>query len=350
MDPTQQTQEEADRAELVYSYVLSQIGVKTTAEVLALWQDIPAGNAAQTAASWLDRAVELILTRRSQAEALGLAYYRLVRALRTGTTIPSPYKRDEPERVSLEMLRQEFEALVAEHTGEGSTEVNAPDEPSGDDDSIVVEESERLPEALAASGENVIPYTETLLKEMADVASNKVNAIPDDTPNKDARATARALHLQHGAMIAASGSRIAMNGGRNATNQASARDPRVKGWVRQHGGNDRPCYFCAMLISRRVLYKSEMTAGLGPREDGRVFLGDGLFKFHDNCHCRAVEVFSDVDFMSNPKYAQNRKYADLWDRHIKDKFSGREAINEWRKLLQREQATKNNSATQAVAA
>jgi hypothetical protein len=352
MNPTQQTQDEADRVDLVYQYVLATLGAKTTTEVLALWQRIPAGQAAQTASSWLRRAVNAILTRRTQARDLGLAYYRLARALRTGSTIAHPLKEEvEPEFVSLEMLRQEFEALVAEHTGEGSTDITADTEPIDDDDAIAVENVSGLSDALEADESSSEQYAEALLEEMAETASNKVSAIPDDTPLADARETTRALHLQHGAMVAGAASKTAMNGGRNATNQASARDPRVIGWVRQHGKSDKPCYFCAMHISRRVLYKSARTAGQGRTESnaGNAFLGDGLFKFHDNCHCTAEAVYSDEGFSTNPKYAQNRYYAQLWDDNIKGKFSGPDAINEWRKLLKRIYANQSRTAAQEAA-
>lgn len=348
MTPTQQTQDEADRVEIVYQYVLSQIGAKTTAEVLALWQAVSPGEAEQTASVWLERATTLILTRRGEAREIGLAYYRLARALRTGSTIASPLKEEEPDRVSLEMLRQEFEALVAEQTGDGSTEVSASSEPDSEDDSIEVDRIDGLDDSLAEDEAAAKPYVDTLLKEMAEAATGKVGAIPDDTPNGDARKAAKDLHLQHGAMIAAAGARTAMNGGRNATNQASARDPRVIGWVRQ-SSTGTPCYWCAMLISRQILYKSEFTAGSGAREDGRTFLGDGLFKFHDNCHCVAVPVYSDEDFASNPKYAENRRYWRLWETHIKGKFGGQEALNEWRKLLRRMSANETNGAVQAAA-
>jgi len=351
MEPTQQTQDEADRVDLVYQYVLAQIGAKTTSEVLALWQDVPAGQAAQTASTWLARATTLILTRRGQAKELGIAYYRLARALRTGTTVASPLiEEEEPDFVSLEMLRQEFEALVAEQTGDGTTEVSAAPEPDGDDDSIELERLDGFSESLEDDEAASQPYTETLLEEMAEVASNKVAAIPDDTPTGDAREATKAMHVQHGAMIAAAGARTAMNGGRNATNQASARDPRVIGWVRQHGKSDNPCYFCSMLISRRCLYKSAFTAGKGQRAEGLPpFLGDGLFKFHDNCHCTAEPVYSDAGIATAPKYAQNRKYAALWDKHIKGKFSGNDALNEWRKLLRRIRANEEQTAAQEAA-
>lgn len=350
MEPTPADIEAADRVDLVYQYALAQLGAKTTAEVLALWQGVPVGKAAETASQWLSAMTAAILTNRSKARELGIAYYRVARALRTGATVANPLKPErEPQYVSLEMLRQEFEALVAEITGEGSTEVNASEEPRNEDDSVEVERIGFGP-SLADDDAATPPYTETYLGEMADVASRKVEDIDQEMSNADAKAKAKELHAQSGAMVAGAASRIAMNGARNATNQASARDPRVIGWVRQHGKSDDPCYFCSMMISRRVLYKSQSTAGAGQRADGRMFLGDGLFKYHDNCHCTAEPVYSDADFGSNPKYAQNRKYAALWDKHIKDKYSGDDAINEWRKLLRRIRADEKRTATQAVAA
>lgn len=335
MTPTQRTQDEADRVDLVYTYVLSQLGVKTTTEVLTLWQGVAAGQAAQTASAWLDQAIALILTRRGQARDLALAYYRLARALRTGEVTANPLnEEEEPDFVSLEMLRQEFEAIVAEHTGEGTTTITAQQEPSNDGDSIEVTRIDSLGPALAADEKSSEPYARKLLEDMAKAASDKVDRLSPDATNADTKVTTKDLHLQHGAMLAAAAARTAMNGGRNAVNQASARDARVIGWARQ-STTGTPCYFCAMLISRRVLYKSVFSAGAGAREDGRVFLGDGMFKFHDNCHCVAEPIFSDAGIASNPKYAQNRYYGDLWDAHIKGKFSGDEAINEWRKLLKR---------------
>lgn len=347
MEPTPQTQSEADRVELVYQYVLAQLGAKTTSEVLALWQAVPAGQAAQTASSWLTRAIATILLRRGQAKELGIAYYRVARALRTGTTIAIG---DDPDFVSLELLRQEFEALVAEHTGEGTTQITAGVEPLDDDDSVAVEDIDGLAEALEADETDSPTYVEQLLEDMAEAASGKVEAIPEGTPLGDARKATTALHLQHGAMIAGAGARVAMNGARNATNQASVRDPRVIGWIRQHGKSDSPCYFCAMHISRRVLYRSAATAGKGRTESnsGKTLLGDGLFKFHDNCHCTALEIYSDEGFGSQSKFAQNRKYAALWDEHIKDKFSGSDAINEWRKLLARIRTNETSAAQEAA--
>lgn len=343
MTPTQQTQDEADRVELVYQYVLATLGAKAASEVLALWQG--------RNDSFLKRATDAILGRRRQAKALGIAHYRVVRALRTGTTIANPLTDEALEFVSLEFLRQEFEALVAEHTGEGSPSVSAPAEPDGDDDSIAVEVIDGLSEALEADEKAAQPYVEGLLQDMADVASERVSGMAADTPLGEARETEKALNLKHGAMIAGAGSRTAMNGGRNATNQASARDSRVLGWVRQHGKSDKPCYYCALHISRRALYKTAITAGQGRTESnaGNAFLGDGMAKFHDNCHCTVEAVYAQVDIANDPKYAQNRYYAELWDNNIKGKFSGPDAINEWRRLLKRIHANEKTTAAPEAA-
>lgn len=349
MEPTPRTNEEADRVEIVYQTVLAQIGASTTAEVLALWQKIPAGHAATAAASLLETAITQILTKRGKAKELGIAYYRLVRALRTGSTIANPInERPEPEFVSLERLRQEFEALIAEHTGEGTTEITAPVEPDGDDDSIEVEEIAGLTEALEADEDRARPFATEKINTLAGYSTEVITNLSEIKANADLREQARALHVKHGAMAAAEAAKITMNGGRNATNQASARDSRVIGWVRQ-SKTGTPCYWCAMLISRQVLYKSEFSAGAGARDDGRVFLGDGLFKYHNNCQCIALPVYSDSDFKTNPKYQENRYYWSLWERHIRGKYSGDLAISKWRELIRNLRTNESTTAAPEAA-
>lgn len=349
MTPTQQHLNEADRVDLVYMAVLAQIGASTTKEVLTIWQDMPVGQAAQAASSLLARAVHVILTKRDQARDFGLAYYRLARALRTGSTIRNPInEKPEPKAVSLEMLRQEFEAAVATHTGHGSTTIDAGPEPDNEADSVPVEEVKNLDVALSADSKTEEPYTATLLNELTDAAAKKIDGLDPQMTNAAAKAEAHDIHLQHGSMLAAAGARVAINGARNATTQASYRDGRVLGWIRISDGD--PCYFCAMLISRGAVYRNEFTAGVGAREDGRTFLGDGLFKYHDNCGCTAEPVYVDsLNWANDPKYAENKYYRELWDRYIKDKFSGDDAINEWRKLITRLRRNKNTTAAQVAA-
>jgi hypothetical protein len=71
----------------------------------------PAPQTAQVAAAWLDQAVHLVLARREMSRDLAVAYYRLARALRTGTTIPDPYN-PIPTSVTMEELRFEFKRAV----------------------------------------------------------------------------------------------------------------------------------------------------------------------------------------------------------------------------------------------
>lgn len=346
MEVTAQTQAEADRVDLVYQAVLAQIGVSTSTGVLTLWQDVPVGQAAN-AASLLGKAVSQILSTREKARDFGLAYYRLVRALRTGTTIIDPRDAKSKGATSLELLRQEFEVLVTEFTGHGPTAITASTTPDSDADSVDMEPVPGLDKALEADSKAAEPYVKELLTDLLDYSSKTIDALPDSLSNGEAKAKAKELHLQHGAMLAAASGKAAMNGSRNATNQASVRDSRVLGWIRISDGD--PCYWCAMLISRGAVYKNQFTAGAGAREDGRVFLGDGLFKFHDNCGCSAEPVYVDsLGWQTDPKYAENRYYRNLWDAHIKDKYSGDLAMSTWRELINSLRKQKKTAAPEAA--
>ena len=68
--------------------------------------------------------------------------------------------------------------------------------------------------------------------------------------------------------------RLVEGGARDVVRLSTFRDPAARGWRRQSGGS--PCYFCAAMIGRGPVYKSE---------------GSASFRSHDHCHCKAVPVF-----------------------------------------------------------
>ena len=71
----------------------------------------------------------------------------------------------------------------------------------------------------------------------------------------------------------------ALNGGRDVVLDSVDADQVAVGWYRITDGD--PCYFCAMIASRGVWYKSEATASFHP---------------HDHCGCSAAPAYSkDVD-------------------------------------------------------
>jgi hypothetical protein len=86
------------------------------------------------------------------------------------------------------------------------------------------------------------------------------------------------------------------NAGRFTIHGSILRDSAAVGWARVSDGS--PCAFCAMLVSRGPVYKSQASAGFG--ESG---------KYHDGCGCFVVPLYS-----SRSAWSGNaREYRDLWD-------------------------------------
>ncbi|OHV42196.1 hypothetical protein BBK14_11280 [Parafrankia soli] len=92
-------------------------------------------------------------------------------------------------------------------------------------------------------------------------------------------------------LVEASGatSRLVLDGGRRTVEAYVEADPLAKGWVRV--GSASPCAFCAMLISRGPVYRSERSA---------------RFEAHDHCGCTAAPYYGGAES------AQTRKYQALW--------------------------------------
>src|SRR5690606_13532801 len=102
---------EAQAASLAFQAAIVRMGVETLVEATSLLHRQRTEDVTGTAAGWLDDAITMVLTRRRQSQQLALAYFRLFRALRTGTTIPDP-RDPEPAYVTLDDLRDEFNRLL----------------------------------------------------------------------------------------------------------------------------------------------------------------------------------------------------------------------------------------------
>lgn len=115
-------------------------------------------------------------------------------------------------------------------------------------------------------------------------------------------------------LVTASGSasRHVLAGGRQANLTLVQSDKDALGWARVTDGD--PCAFCSMLSSRGPVYKSAATAG---------------FKAHDHCACSAEAVYSRRAAWPG----RAREFRDLWDAEIAGKYSGKDALNAWRRLL-----------------
>lgn len=335
---------EARAADVAFQVALAQIGVGTIEEALAVWAALDPTDVQATAEGWLNRAINLILGRRRMSRDLGMAYYRLARALRTGSTVADPFRPDPPY-VTLADLRREFRDLVAEidyiHGGEPTAPTGA-GEPESDDDTqrVLVEVIEGLREE------------ELRMEEAAEEAARKdliflgPNAIEERTAKLSPEDTLGETDLlivreyrRAAARVAASSERLVLNGGRGSVYAYGSRDRRVLAWARVSLSGD-PCSFCAMLISRGINYKSESSASRGAGVT--VIDGQTLDAYHDNCRCIAVPIYSQSQFDSDPRFDQNRALRKEWDERIKDNYSGAEARNAWRRFI--EQARRDGTA------
>jgi hypothetical protein len=337
---------EAEQAGVAYQLALTQIGVATVADALRLWANVPVQLRASVAATWLQAAIQTVMARRGMARALARAYYRLVRALITGTTVADPY-RPEPPYITLDELRRQFAALAGEQPepsqaeGDDAPPPEAPDEiaiedeadvdedlESDDDeaDRILVEELEGLREAEERAEREAEAEIEEALRQLGlSNLANKVDAIDTSQPADQVDAARAEAHTQAGARQAAAAARVAMNGGRKETWTAGERDSRMLGYIRL-SRTGTPCGWCAMLISRGAVYKSARSAGDYAQGN----------QYHDNCRCFAEPVFSREQYRSSDRYALNREFEELWPQVTRG-LSGKAALSAWRRFIREQQ-------------
>lgn len=337
-------QAEADRVELVYYWALQQLANQLYPEFIELWQEVPKTSQAATAGWWLARAVELVMRKRARARDLAIAYYRLVRALRTGYTISDPV-RDEDESVSLERLRDEFEAEVdqiaadapeipASEQAVSDEELELPvvdpgpepeydDEDFEDDDSILIEEIADLDRLIEEEDRAAEEEAAIILDQLG--IENMLNKLEQINREKELEAQEREANEAHeaaGRRSAAAAQRITMNAARGLNYSLADTDHRVIGWAR-YSRTGTPCGWCAMLISRGPVYKSRQSAQGGAEEQN---------KYHDNCRCIAIPIFFESQ-MDSELFELYRKYRDMWNSRIRGKYGGDAALTEWRRIV-----------------
>ncbi|MEU5433829.1 hypothetical protein AB0G73_10670 [Streptomyces sp. NPDC020719] len=360
-------QAETDEVSAAFHLALSQIGAATVADALVLWSEVPTALRGVTSTGWLRKAITLVMGRRRQSRDLARAFYRLARALQTGTTVADPY-HPEPDYVSLGDLRREFAALAGTYqppapkvAGEAATGTSGEASPAPDEDQpvdedaqeasgheedqdlgdadddwerILVEELDGLREEEERIEREAEEELRTVLEALgARNLDQRLAGIDDEQAAKDADREREEAHRKAGAQQAAAASRVAMNGGRSTTWNHMNRDKRALGYVRL-SRTGTPCGFCAMLISRGVAYKSEASATY---KDGDLF--------HDNCHCYAQPVFNRQQYGSGELFALNRRYEALWPEVTKG-YSGKAALNAWRRFIRRKQREQHKAAAQ----
>lgn len=376
--PVQVTAEaaaEAAAAAAAFQAALLRLGIKAIAEAIRRWAKMPATKAAEQADEWLEDSVRLVMTDRSRSRELAVAYYRLARALRTGTTIPDPYD-PIPKVVTLGQLRREF-ALLTESVADTTPEpVSQPSDsapkpvtaitptedtptpnresqggPDGDDVEIPIEDLEGITEDGDEEAEQLEREAEQEARiVLAALGPNslkrRVAEIDTSRPADEVDQLRDVAHAKAGSRQAAATDRLVKNGARHTVTSLAERDKRAIGYVRV-SQTGTPCGFCAMLISRGIFYYSSKAVAEGKTADapsvrrGEAEEGD---QYHDNCNCVAEPVYSSSEYRNSPVYAINREYTQLWkDVIVTHGLTGKAAETRWRKYfrdLQKRNTTK----------
>lgn len=338
---------EAQKAAAAFQVALIKIGAKTIAAALALWRRVPANKGAEVSAEWVDDAVHMVMQRRELARDLAMAYYRLTRALRTGTTVPDPQNPSPVKAETLGSLRDDFQRLVDAANGSAGATPTA-DTPStrtpadGDSVAIPVEHIEGLDEDGDAEDAQLERDAENeariVLAALGPANLQKlVLKIDTDRPATEVDELRDEAHAKAGSRQAAAADRIVKNGARNKLTSLADRDKRVIGYVRL-SRTGTPCGWCAMLISRgfvptragNVIYNGKFpaefkTARAKSVREGKAKVGD---QYHDNCNCYAEPVYGEAQ-LNEPLFDRNREYARLWPIVTKGK-SGDAALSAWR--------------------
>ena len=311
-----------------FHVAITMIGAQAMREVLDLWKNVSAGgaNATATLARFSVQALKLVGFHRKRAMAVADAYIRLSRALETGFTVQhikgyplNGSQTDEKGSVRLSQLRREFEDAVKAYAPSAlDSTATVPDRDTLDkeDDSHPAEVSGgryrpwRL-EDFTEDDRAVLDFIKDLDKAVTDQeseaereATDLINSILDayDKKLKDGKDPTEAWTTA-GLVIGRTGERIAMNGGRHTVANVAKVDDRAIGWVRVHNPvhGDTPCYFCAMLLSRQVFYKSSKAAQhKGTDQDPY----DNAY--HTNCHCSAEPVYSAEHYDTDDRFKMNR--------------------------------------------
>lgn len=349
--------DEAEEAALFFQAAFVRMGVSTIAEALVLWQRVNPMKVAATAAGWLEDAIQMILSRRGQSRELAIAYYRLVRALRTGTTLVDP-RDPEPTYVTMRQLREEFAALVNEtlpvaddHPSPPATEGGEREKKTTTDPTV----KRYTPSQTDADREIQLEALREIAELERDLAKREAEAAEEarvvlealGTENLKRAATLKGLdelsaleadearekaHAQAAARQAAAAERLVLNAARGALLQYAESDRRAVGFIRL-SRSGTPCGWCAMLISRGVAYFKRASAELTADGD----------KYHDNCHCYAEPIFSRADYRASDLYALNRQYGVEWPKVTKGK-SGKAAVAAWRRHIRIQQREARSQA------
>ena len=289
------TADDVKRVDEAFLKAFGKLSLEATQRASALWERFHGDS----------EAVQAFM--RSQTGAwdrgarLSVAYYRLLAAVSTGRTVPDPRRgaKGGAGEVTLAELVADFVAAsgVELHLSIPGTHVFRFSSPPGG-----------AGVGFTSGREGAANHAAYLLEERADAQKKAA----DRGVNVSGRGAADAVFLGGvGQMLVGAGMRDALG-------YMGDRDSGCIGWARV-SGTGRPCHFCAMLLSRKAVYKSRRSAH-GARLEG----------YHPHCRCYVRPVFSREELETSSLFALNRKFHAEWYQHGKDGVGGRTGST-WRK-------------------
>ena len=306
-----------------------QVAVRSgfLAEFLAAWGLLNVADLDATLPGWLRVIMRLIRVFRQESADLALDHYRELRRIGAPEdALPMP-------EVAFDLGDLvESERRISRVTRTRRSPASAGDPLRWTREPVALRRDGRQP-GLTIRWDRADSAAEVALRVTGPI-NIKARVARGESPERAARA----------ALVEASGaaSRQVLNGGRNTQMALVHSDRAALGWVRVTDSN--PCSFCSMLASRSVTwgpYAKDSFAKANEKFSGKAFeaqhaddpriVGRGQVKVHDHCQCGIAVVFRRDD----PLLDQGKRYRELWDAHIRNRYSGEAALRAWRRLHER---------------
>lgn len=270
-----------------FEQALGELSLSTVRGASRWWEQVDKGG------DLVGRFADSLVAPWDEGAVLGVAFYRLLRALETGRTIESPVRfhaKGGPPTYGV--LADEFYRASGVRVDVGALkDVRVGVDRIGAVDPLSFRTAD-------------IEKAKALFR--ARLASSDVEAMPG--------------HVSGIAQQAAAG------GARTMVEGLGEKDPDRRAWIRV-SGSGRPCAFCAMLLSRGAVYTSKDAA---PRHDKEH--GNGTRGYHPNCHCYSLPLFAGAT-PHGSRFALNREMEDLWRNDFAGKgFNGKSG---WRSYFYR---------------
>lgn len=302
------------------------------AEFVALWALLDAQALDATTDAWAAAALRLIREFRLRSARLAVEFYETLRRL----AVP-----DTPTPMPIVLLPGDRAPREPDLDARGDLSDALADVLRADAAARRAARRVRIPLTVRIDFKDRDPAVDATLRITGPV--NIKSRVKRAQPVREAARTA---------LVEASGaaSRHVLDGGR-ATNLALVHSDRAAiGWIRVTDSN--PCSFCAMLASRGITwgrYARESFKASNEKFAGGVFdgqgendprvTGRGQVKVHDHCACGIAVIFDRRD----PLLQRNNEYRQLWNDHIRGRYSGNDAVRAWRRLYERPEVFKRKA-------